>query len=84
MQTDELKKKYDQLKMQLHPDVRQLMEQWATVLKQYESEFFEFDVRGKKIKLDLTYQSLSGTRISKVYSTGNCSPSAFIIFKTIN
>ncbi|MEO7491052.1 MAG: methylmalonyl-CoA mutase family protein, partial [Ferruginibacter sp.] len=67
MQTDELKKKYDQLKMQLHPDVRQLMEQWATLVAQYESEFFEFDVRGKKIKQDLTYQSLSGTRISKVY-----------------
>ncbi len=67
MQTDELKKKYDRLKMQLHPDVLQLMEQWAAVLKQYKSDFFEFDVRGKKIKQELTYQSLSGTRISKVY-----------------
>jgi methylmalonyl-CoA mutase len=67
MQTDELKKKYDEIKMQLHPDVRQLMEQWAKLVAQYENDFFEFDVRGKKIKQDLTYQSLSGTRISKVY-----------------
>ena len=67
MQINELKKKYDQLKKQLHPDAKKLMEQWAAVLKQYESDFFEFDVRGKKIKQELTYQSLSGTKISKVY-----------------
>ncbi|MDB5275957.1 MAG: Methylmalonyl-CoA mutase [Ferruginibacter sp.] len=67
MQTDELKKKYDELKMQLHPDVWKLMEQWSGLLKEYESDFFEFDVRGKKIKQDLVYRSLSGTRISKVY-----------------
>ncbi len=67
MQINELKKKYDQLKKQLHPDAKKLMEQWAAILKQYESDFFEFDVRGKKIKQELTYQSLSGTKISKVY-----------------
>jgi len=67
MQTNELKKKYDQLKEQLHPDAKKLMEQWADVLKQYEGDFFEFDVRGKKIKQELTFQSLSGTKISKVY-----------------
>ena len=67
MQINELKKKYDQLEKQLHPDAKKLMVQWTAILKQYESDFFEFDVRGKKIKQDLTYQSLSGTKISKVY-----------------
>ncbi len=67
MQVNELKNKYNELKEQLHPDVKKLLEQWAAVLKQYEGDFFEFDVRGKKIKQDLTYTSLSGTKISKVY-----------------
>ena len=67
MQINELKKRYDQLIKQLHPDAKKLMEQWAAVLKKYNDDFFEFNVRGKKIKQALTYQSLSGTKISKVY-----------------
>ncbi len=67
MYSIELKKKYDELKEQLHPDTKKLLEQWAAVLKQYEGDVFEFDVRGKKIKQELTYKSLSGTKISKVY-----------------
>jgi isobutyryl-CoA mutase len=63
----ELKKKYNELKEQLHPTTKKLLEQWAALQKQYEGDFFEFDVRGKKIKQELTYQSLSGTTISKVY-----------------
>ena len=67
MPTNELINKYNELKEQLHPDTKKLIEQWADVLKQYEGDFFEFDVRGKKIKQELTYTSLSGTKISKVY-----------------
>ena len=67
MYSTELKKKYNELKEQLHPDAKKLMERWAAVLQQYEGDYFEFDVRGKKIKQDLTYKSLSGTKISKVY-----------------
>ena len=67
MPTELLKKKYEELKEQLHPTTKKLLEQWAALQKQYEGDFFEFDVRGKKIKQDLTYQSLSGTKISKVY-----------------
>ena len=65
--TEQLKKKYDELKEQLHPSTKKLLEQWAAFQKQYEGDFFEFDVRGKKIKQELTYKSLSGTTISKVY-----------------
>ncbi len=67
MYSTELKKKYNELKEQMHPDTKKLLEQWAVVLKQYEGDVFEFDVRGKKIKQEFTYTSLSGTKISKVY-----------------
>ncbi len=67
MPANELKNKYNELKEKLHPEAKKLMEQWAVLQKQYEGDFFEFDVRGKKIKQDLTYKSLSGTKISKVY-----------------
>ncbi len=64
---EELKKRYKDLEIQLHPTVKKLLEQWAALQKQYEGDFFEFDVRGKKIKQELTYSSLSGTKIRKVY-----------------
>ena len=67
MYSTELKKKYNELKEQLHPDTKKLLEQWAALQKQYEGDVFEFDVRGKKITQELTYRSLSGTKISKVY-----------------
>ncbi len=67
MNTDLLKSKYNELQEQLHPENKKLMEQWADVMKKYEGDYFEFDVRGKKIKQDLIFTSLSGTKISKVY-----------------
>jgi isobutyryl-CoA mutase len=67
MSAQSLIDKYNELKEQLHPDSKKLMEKWASVLKQYEGDFFEFDVRGKTIKQDLTFTSLSGTKVSKVY-----------------
>ena len=67
MPAEPFKKKYKALKEQLHPTTKKLLEQWAALQKQYEADFFEFDVRGKKIKQELTYKSLSGTTISKVY-----------------
>ncbi len=67
MQVNHLNNKYKELMEQLHPDAKKLIEQWSNILKKYEGDFFEFDVREKKIKQALTYQSLSGTKISKVY-----------------
>ena len=67
MPINDLQTKYNQQNEQLHPIAKKLMEQWASILQQYKSDFFEFDVRGKKIKQALTYTSLSGTKISKVY-----------------
>ncbi len=58
-----LKKKYED---QLHAECRKLIEQWSEVQKKYSADFFEYKVRDKVIKQDLTTKSLSGTKISKV------------------
>jgi isobutyryl-CoA mutase len=66
MATETLKKKYEELKEQLHPDVKKLLEQWKEMQRKYSADFFEYEVRGKVIKQALTTKSLSGTRIPKV------------------
>ncbi len=44
-----------------------LINNWPLVVERYKKESYEFKVRDKIIKQPLTYQSLSGTKISKVY-----------------
>lgn len=51
---------------QLHPDCKELIAQWPALVKKYEADFFEYQVRDKVIKQPLTVQSLSGSRIPKV------------------
>ncbi len=51
---------------QLHPECKKLIDQWPALIKKYNADFFEYEVRGKKIKQPLTIQSLSGTRIPKL------------------
>ena len=44
-----------------------LIHNWQKVVERYQKDFYEFEVRNKIIKQELTYKSLSGTAISKVY-----------------
>jgi len=44
-----------------------LIHDWSKVIERYQKDFYEFHVRNKIIKQELTYKSLSGTVISKVY-----------------
>ncbi len=44
-----------------------LIHNWQKVFERYQKDFYEFEVRNKIIKQELTYKSLSGTVISKVY-----------------
>ena len=44
-----------------------LIHNWSNAIERYKKEFYEFQVRNKIIKQELTYKSLSGTVISKVY-----------------
>jgi methylmalonyl-CoA mutase len=67
MLTQELKSKYKELQLQLHPDCRQILESWEAKKEEYKADTFGFKVRDKVIQLPLKYTSLSGTRISKVY-----------------
>lgn len=51
---------------QLHPDCKQLIEEWPSLVKKYAADFFEYKVRDKVIRQSLTTTSLSKTRIPKV------------------
>ena len=46
---------------------KKLLDNWAATQQRYKNEFYEFTVRDKVIKQPLTYKSLSGSVISKVY-----------------
>ncbi|GAO45268.1 methylmalonyl-CoA mutase family protein [Flavihumibacter petaseus] len=51
---------------QLTADNQQAVENWPSLKKQYAADFFEYRVREKTIRQDMTVRSLSGTRIPKV------------------
>jgi len=51
---------------QLHPACKKLIDGWPALVRQYESDFFEYTVRDQTIRQPLTSTSLSGTRIPKV------------------
>jgi methylmalonyl-CoA mutase len=63
---DELTALKKKLEEQLHPECKKLVEQWPALVTKYKADFFEYQVRDKVIKLPMTTQSLSGTRIPKV------------------
>lgn len=60
---NDIKKQFED---QLHPETKKLIEHWPEIVKKYEADFFEYQVRDKTIKQPLTTKSLSGTRIPKV------------------
>jgi methylmalonyl-CoA mutase len=62
-----LKQKYKEIEISLHPDCKALLDNWKAVKEKYAAETFAFGVRDKVIQLPLTYKSLSGTSIKKVY-----------------
>ncbi|MEO6670705.1 MAG: methylmalonyl-CoA mutase family protein [Ferruginibacter sp.] len=64
---EELNRKIAELENNLDANSKKLLANWASVQERYKKEFYEFQVRDKVIKQPLTYKSLSGTVISKVY-----------------
>ncbi|PSL48970.1 methylmalonyl-CoA mutase [Chitinophaga niastensis] len=54
------------LEKALHPECKQLIDGWPALLKKYQADFYEYQVRDKVIKLPLFSESLSHSRIPKV------------------
>ena len=65
--SDALIKKIAELENNLDANSKKLLANWPSVQERYKKEFYEFQVRDKVIKQPLTYKSLSGTVLSKVY-----------------
>src|SRR5215204_2575664 len=59
----DLRAKYED---QLHPECRKLIQQWPGVVKKYTADYFEYQVRDKVIRQELTTASISGSKIPKV------------------
>ena len=51
---------------QLTPVSRKLLQKWPEKIKAYDEDYYEYNVRDKKIKQEMFTISLSGTRIPKV------------------
>ena len=59
----------DQIKFysdQLTPVSRKLIQNWPEKIKAYQQDYYEYNVRDKKIRQEMFTTSLSGTRIPKV------------------
>ncbi len=56
----------DKLLEQLEPSNKKFLEEWNSLKSLYQKEFFEYDVRGKIIKLPLYFESLSHSKIPKI------------------
>lgn len=56
----------EQLQSRLHLDNQELITGWASLQEKYSKDNFEYVVRNKTIKQQLTTKSLSGTTIKKV------------------
>lgn len=62
----ELEEKYTALTKKLAPELQKLLQEWKQLQEKYDSEVFEYKVRGKVIRQEMTTTSLSGTTIKKV------------------
>src|SRR5262249_13568017 len=51
---------------QLTPVSRKLIQNWPEKIKAYQQDYYEYNVRDKKIRQEMFTTSLSGTRIPKV------------------
>ena len=63
---ESLKELYLHYKNLLDHDSQLMLDTWQDVVNKYEKDVFEFQVRDKIVKQDLSSSSLSGTKIKKV------------------
>ena len=65
-QVSELSNVKASLERGLHPDCKDLIQNWDARKAQYAGDFYEYKVRDKVIRQPLTSTSLSGTKVKKV------------------
>lgn len=66
MSVQDLQNKYDELKAGFDKEMQELLEQWPAMVDAYNKDFYEYKVRDKVIRRELTTKSLSGTTLKKV------------------
>ncbi len=62
-----IENKLNLLKKNLTDECLKQLHGWQDLVKNYSSDQFKYEVRGKSFFVDLNYVSLSGTKIKKVY-----------------
>ncbi|HLG04157.1 MAG TPA: methylmalonyl-CoA mutase family protein [Bacteroidia bacterium] len=63
-----LEEEYRRLSLDLDPKNQKLIEDFSAKAKQYKDEFYIFKVRGKEIKVETHYESLSHVLVPKIAS----------------
>ncbi|ELK49020.1 UNVERIFIED_CONTAM: methylmalonyl-CoA mutase family protein [Halobacillus marinus] len=63
---EQLKQRIDDLEASIDPAAKRLVDGWDDLHDKYSGDTYTFQVRGKEITMDLTTESLSGTKIPKV------------------
>ncbi|NUJ33027.1 methylmalonyl-CoA mutase, partial [Pseudoalteromonas sp. 2103] len=61
-----LKQTLDRYEEQLNPTAKKLLDSWDALKDRYSGDKMTFQVRNKKIEMDITTESLSGLKIPKV------------------
>jgi methylmalonyl-CoA mutase len=62
----DLIKRYQELEEKLDEECKSMLQEWATQVKRYKAEKYQYQVRDKIFEQDLYYTSLSGTKVPKV------------------
>ncbi len=62
----DLIKRYQELEEKLDDECKTMLQEWATQLKRYKAEKYQYQVRDKIFEQDLYYTTLSGTKVPKV------------------
>jgi len=56
----------EEISKKLLPVSKKLINEWSSVIKAYQKDYFEYDVRGKKVKQPLYFETLSHLKIPKI------------------
>ncbi len=61
-----LSEEYAALEKQLEKDCRNILDEWKNKVARYKDDYYKFDVRGKELKVQTFYETLSHIKVPKV------------------